>query len=137
MAKRIRGVNLESAIQEILNEYGEQVYETLNECCEDVAQESAERLQSVATFAPGNKPTGDYSKSWGVERVRTGRLKTSLVVRNEEHYRLTHLLEKGHVSRNGTGRTFRPVPAYPHIGPVEEWANEELPKRVRSAINDI
>jgi hypothetical protein len=137
MAKRIRGVDLEAAVRQILDEYGEQVYDTLNECVEDVAQEAAERLQAVGTFAPGNNPTGEYSKSWGVERVKSGRLKTSVVVRNEEHYRLTHLLEKGHVSRNGTGRTFRPVPAYPHIGPVEEWANDELPKRVRNAIHDI
>ena len=137
MAKRIQGINLEAAINEVLNEYGGRVYDALDECVKEVAQEAAERLQGVTTFAPGNTPSGEYSKSWGVERVSAGRLKTNLAVRNEEHYRLTHLLEKGHVSRNGTGRTFRPVPAYPHIGPVEEWANDELPKRVRNAINDI
>ena len=36
----------------------------------------------------------------------------------------------GHVIKNGTGRTFGKTRAFPHIAPVNDWVQEELPKRV-------
>ncbi|MNW18141.1 hypothetical protein D3C71_2175820 [compost metagenome] len=51
------------------------------------------------------------------------------MIYNEKHYRLTHLLEKGHVKRGG-GR----VAARVHIEPVEERIVAEFEKRVERAI---
>lgn len=130
MAKRIRPIDLEATVQDLLAKYGNQVYDVLKDCVKEVSDEAVEKLQSVSSFAPGGHPSGEYSRSWKQEEIKTGRLSTARVVHNEEHYRLTHLLEKGHVSKNGTHRTFGRVQAYPHIAPVNEWANGELPKLV-------
>lgn len=131
MARRkIKPIDLDATVRDLLSKYGNQVYDVLKDCVEEVSEEAVEKLQSVSHFAPGGHPSGEYSKSWKQEEVKAGRLSTRRVIHNEEHYRLTHLLEKGHVSRNGTHRTFGRVKAYPHIAPVNEWANGELPKLV-------
>ena len=130
MAKRIKPIALEATVHDILEKYGNQVYDVLSDCVKDVSDEAVNKLQSVSRFAPGGHPSGQYSRSWKAEDVKAGRLGTRKIIHNEEHFRLTHLLEKGHVSRNGTHRTFGKVPAYPHIAPVNDWANDELPKLV-------
>ncbi|MOA51074.1 hypothetical protein D3C78_1741730 [compost metagenome] len=70
------------------------------------------------------KDHGDYASSWKRKKTKEG-----YTIHNEEHYRLTHLLEKGHAKRNG-GR----VPAQVHIKPVEDQLVEEFEKRVEKAI---
>ena len=132
--KVIPAINLANALSEVLKEYGDECYTVLEEAANEVADEAVGKLQSVSHFAPGRHPSGEYSKDWTKDTIPTGRLKVKTIVHNEDHYRLTHLLEKGHVSRNGTGRTFGRVPAYPHIAPVNEWANNELPRRVKEKL---
>ena len=53
-------------------------------------------------------------------------------VYNEKYYRLTHLLEYGHATRNG-GRT----KSQPHIIWVEEEASESLINGLSDAIGRI
>ena len=50
-------------------------------------------------------------------------------VYNKTDYQLTHLLEKGHVGRDG-----RRVKAIEHIRPVEEKAAAEFEDKVKGAI---
>lgn len=134
MAKRVAIINLEKAVSEVLKEFGDECYTVLSEAVAEVSDEAVDKLQNVSHFAPGRRPSGDYSKDWTKEIQPTARLKVKTVVFNSDHYRLTHLLENGHVSRNGTGRTFGRVPAYPHIAPVNDWAEQELPKRVKEKL---
>lgn len=135
MAKRIKPVDLDATVKDLLEKYGSQVYDVLKDCVKEVSDEAVEKLQSVSSFAPGGHPSGAYSRSWKHEDVKVGRLATRKIIHNEEHYRLTHLLEKGHVSSNGTHRTFGRVAAYPHIAPVNDWANEELPRLVERKLS--
>ena len=135
--KKVGVVNLDSAIKNILNEYGDEVYKVLGTAVKEVSDEAVRKLEQVNHFAPGRNPSGAYSRDWTATDEKTGRLTQKRVVHNVDHYRLAHLLEKGHVSRNGTGRTFGRVQAYPHIKPVEEWAQEELPKRVEQLIKTL
>lgn len=134
MAKRIGILNLDTEINKLLDTFDKDVYEVLDFAVDDVANESANRLKTVQ-FKTG----GEYSKSWVSEKEPTGRLQTKRVVHNEEHYRLTHLLEKGHVIRNGrsriTGQSYGRTNAYPHIAPVEEWARAELPRMVERKLS--
>ena len=131
MAKKtVKPVDFDKAIKEALEQYGDDVLEVMGDAITKVADEAVEKLKSVKSFAPEGNPSGKYSASWKSEEKRTGRLSKKRVIHNAEHYRLTHLLEHGHVSRNGTGRTFGKVPAYPHIGEVNDWVGEELPREI-------
>lgn len=127
--KRIGILNLDSTIEKILADYGEDAYKVLDKSVDRVAQEATDKLKAVQ-FKTG----GEYSKSWVADKEPSGRFATKVIIHNEEHYRLTHLLEKGHVVRNGrsriTGESYGRTNAYPHIAPVEEWAKEELPREV-------
>lgn len=129
-SRKINPLDFDKAIKDVLQEYGEQVAEVVGDSIDSVSKEAVEKLKGVQTFAPNGNPTGAYSGSWEAEEVKTGRLSKKKIIHNKEHYRLTHLLEKGHVSRNGTGRTFGRVPAYPHIAPVNDYVANELPKEV-------
>lgn len=135
--KTVKPIDLDKAIEAVLAEYGEEVYKVLGVAVKDVSDEAVRKLEQVTQFAPNGHPTGAYSRDWVADDEKTGRLTQKRVVHNLGHYRLTHLLEKGHVSRNGTGRTFGFVKAYPHIKPVEEWAQDELPKQVEKLIKAL
>lgn len=134
MAKRIGILNLDSEINKLLETYDKDVFKVMDFAVDDVANEAANKLKTVQ-FKTG----GEYSKSWVSDKEPSGRLQTKRVVHNEEHYRLTHLLEKGHVIRNGrsriTGKSYGKTGAYPHIAPVEDWAKAELPRMVERKLS--
>lgn len=131
--KKIGVLDLEAAIADILNEYGDEVYEVLGTAVDQVSEEAVRKLQAGGSFGG----TGAYKRDWTSTDEPKGRLGKKRIIHNADHYRLAHLLEKGHVSRNGTGRTFGSVKAYPHIKPVEEWAIQELPRRVEELITRL
>lgn len=137
--KTIKPINLDATVNALLQEYGDDIFEALKESVNDVSKEAVRKLQAVDSFGARKTPhiTGAYSKDWTFDDVPVGRLRTKRVVHNEDHYRLAHLLEKGHVIKNGTGRTFGRTTGKEHIKPVNDWANEELPKLVESKIKKI
>ena len=124
MAKRIRPVDLNKAINDILSKYGDEVYTVMESSIDVVSEEAKEKLRAVNHFR--NNASGAYAESWVNEKLSGKPLTCTRAVHNEKHYRLTHLLEKGHVIKNGTGRTFGKTSAFPHIAPVNDWANKEL-----------
>lgn len=127
--KRIGILDLDSTIEKILDEHGKDAMKVMDSAVDDVAEEATNKLRAV-NFKTG----GEYSASWVCDKEPSGRFATKRIVHNEEHYRLTHLLEKGHVVKNGrsriTGKSYGRTNAYPHIAPVEEWAKSELPRAV-------
>ena len=108
---------LESAISDILNEYGDEVDKNVGEIAAQMGKKGAQALRKEAkqTFPVG---TGEYAKGWK-SQVNHGRLSTTAIIYNE-HPGLPHLLEHGHVTRNGTGRTYGDVRGREHIEPVDE-----------------
>lgn len=89
-----------------------------------VAKETAQKLKNSSP-----KMSGDYAKGWTVSK-KAG---SDVIVHNKTDYQLTHLLENGHVIRNKKGEYGR-APAHVHIAPVEEWAADELPRRIMGDI---
>lgn len=132
MAKKtVKPINLDAVISEVLEQYGSAVFDVLKGAVKEVSEEATQKLRDTSPEKSGN-----YAKAWTYDEVPVKRYQTKTVVHVEApDYRLTHLLEKGHVSRNGTGRTFGKVKAYPHIAPVNDWANEELPRRVKRKLS--
>ena len=80
--------------------------------------------------------TGKYAKGW-TRKLDRGRVSAGAVVygKTASTYAVAHLLEHGHVKRNGTGRTFGKTQAIVHIEPIEQWAVGELEDRIISKLD--
>lgn len=134
---KVSPANFAAAINKLLDEYGRDVYDVMEDAVETASKEARAKLRAVKSFNPDRHPTGAYSRSWTYRKDADSRIRATGHVYNAKHYRLTHLLEHGHVSRNGTGRTFDPVRAYEHIGPVNDWAADALPEQIKKEIEKL
>ena len=104
-------------MEEIMKEVGEGCEAAISDALDVVLPETVDDLKATSP-----KDHGDYAQDWTYKR--TGGL--SFVVYNKDHYRLTHLLEKGHAIANQHGHFSGRVPAHVHIKPAEKRACERL-----------
>ena len=135
MVVKVKPEQLGEAIRGQLETYSAEITKNINENVKEVADTTAETLKKGGAY---KERTGKYTPDWSV----TARKAVSTTqgeqysVHNRKHYQLTHLLEKGHVTRNGS-RTR----AFEHILPAEqaaeELAVEAVEKAVRSANGGI
>lgn len=108
-------MDLSNEIAKYLSEYSEEVENELDELAEETANKAVSTLKANS---PRRK--GKYAARWKVTRNKKG----NYVVHNApKTYRLTHLLERGHLLRNG-GRS----KAQPHIAQIEQQVIEEITK---------
>ena len=121
--------DLSKELNQILNTYATEVREDVDLCCKDAAVKTVEKIKEYGSDIGGE---GKYMKSWAIKEVapKHGVGTSTWVIHNKKHYRLTHLLEKGHVKRGGNGR----VKAFPHIKPAELWVINELPKELKNKL---
>ena len=122
---------VEIQMKEVLEEYSKEVARATNNSIDVVAKEAVRKLRNTSPKRSGPKHTRKYAEGWGLERnkSRQNRRINEVVVRNKTNYQLTHLLENGHVIRNGKGEYGR-YNGIKHIAPVEDWAADELPREV-------
>ena len=113
MATKVSPADLRAAVDDILNDYFDDVAEASDIAVTKTAEEAVSKLKSAK---PGFKDK-KYSKGWTKKIVRH-RLYSEAIVYNKTQGHLTHLLEFGHALRNG-GR----ADSFPHIAPV----NDEVP----------
>ena len=111
---------LSSEITKYLREYTSEVEEGLEKAKDDVSKATVKTLKSTSP-----EKTGKYAKAW--RRTKVGSAWVIHVA--APHYRLAHLLEKGHAKRGG-GR----VPGRVHIAPVEEQAVKDFENAVEKVI---
>lgn len=128
-AKKIRNVNVDKfadVIMAELSEYGDYIDQTVvKNAVHKTAEETAE---IVASAAP--RRTGAYAGSItsGASK-RRGRKYTETVYADAPHYRLTHLLERPHATRNG-GRTR----SFPHWKRGEGSVVERLIANIKEGL---
>ena len=104
--------NVGQQLAEILEDYSETVKDVRDKVFKQTAKEAVQKLKN-------------YARSWTMKTDRDG----AVTVYNKEHYRLTHLLENGHVIRNKKG-TYGRTNGIKHIQPVEEWGNDAVVERI-------
>lgn len=109
--------NLSSTIQDILDEYGDEIQENMDEIVKRVGKTGVQALRSASRSTLGG--TGKYASGW-TSQVETNRYGTMVTIYNK-YPGLPHLLEYGHAKRGG-GR----VPGRTHISPVEDNIVDEL-----------
>ena len=111
-------------MKDLLDEVDKDVKNATKRNIDTVSKESVQKLRNTSP-----RKTGSYSKGWAVKREG----EMDVVVHNRTDYQLTHLLENGHVIRNKKG-TYGRTSGIKHIAPVEEWAVDELPRRIMEDI---
>lgn len=127
--------SVEQQISEILTEFLDKETRTIERTFNLVGNETKEKLKAISPRQDGANG-GAYARSWTLKK--TGRRASghsfghlNCTVYNKDHYRLTHLLEHGHVVRNQYGTPKKPgkqhrAQAVPHIAKAEEYGNKRL-----------
>lgn len=142
MAKTVTVNNLTDAIMRELEFYANGTTEMLKAEVKQATKECKEEVkENIDKIPVGSGPwshtgllkTGAYRDSWGYTKNYEGRRDIRYTVHSKKggEYRLTHLLENGHVKVLWGVRTNGRVPAYPHIGPAEKNAEKKLINKVK------
>lgn len=131
MAKTVKVDDLADEITKVMKDFANATEETVEKAIKETAKDAVEELRNANP--PGSGQYGswkEYNKSWKVMQTKSDkRYHRKATIHNEKHYRLTHLLEKGHALVNG-GRTR----AFPHIAKVDEKAQNELIEKIKKGI---
>lgn len=122
---------LAEAVNDILEDYKEDIKRDVDIITQRMGAEGAKALRRQSRRVLKRR-TGEYAKGWKYEYRVTRRYAKTTVF--NEHYSLPHLLEHGHVTRNGTGRIYPPTPAHEHIAPVERQLVDAYEREVINKI---
>ena len=121
--------NLAGAILEELQSYSEEVTTKVKKAVDVVAKEVNAEIKNHITF---KEHTHEYVKAFRIKKVTDSQYNSTKTWHvSGGQYRLTHLLEKGHATRNG-GRT----KAYKHIEYGEELAIKRMQELTKEAIEN-
>ncbi len=119
-------INLDEELTKILDDYNEHAVDVLNSAIDESAKEARDELKVSGDF---KDRTGKYRKGWSVKSGSRFMGVESKTVHNKPKYQLTHLLEYGHVNRDGS-RTR----AFPHIAKVEAESAKNFERKVREKL---
>ena len=128
MVVNVKAEELDEAIRDQLETYNADIVKSINKNLKEVADKTAETLKKGGSY---KERTGKYTPDWSVTARKTESVAQgeSYSVHNRKHHQLTHLLEKGHVTRSGS-RTR----AFEHILPAEQAAQEMAVEAVEKAV---
>lgn len=139
--KKIKPFDFSNEIMRVWKVYGDLglgrddglISGAIEDTMKKVCQDACDDLKAVKRFSPNGNPSGAYSKDWTYEVKPVKRFTRKAIVYNEDHYRLTHLLENGHALVRG-GRTYGHVKSYEHIYPINEKAHKQFVEEVIECI---
>ena len=119
--------DLASQLAKNINEFMGATDDIVEESIEEIAQKATEITRSAGDY---KDRSGKYRRSIKHEKVKRKdhEFKATIYSRDPD-YRLTHLLEFGHQTKNG-GRT----KAYPHFAKGEQYAEDELVTTIKRKI---
>lgn len=107
-----------------LQGYSQDVADDVKQACKDIGKHCKAEIQADSPV-----DTGGYKKGWRVKVAFEDEFNARVVVHNKTDYQLTHLLEYGHVCRNG-----KRTASKPHIRPAEQRATEKLMKKLKEVV---
>ncbi len=118
---------LDEALSDVLTNYATNLREAINADTEAAAQKLRKAIQAEAPVK-----TGKQKKSWRIAKEYLGGVDLKTVVHSTD-YRKVHLLENGHLTRNGTTRT----KAFHYVGTNAEQVLSEYEQIVAETIKVV
>jgi hypothetical protein len=128
--KKVSVDQLSAEFTKIISDYTDEKAEEVKSAVKDVSKSC---LNEIKQNSP--RLTGDYKKGWRRRTAFESRQDLRVEIYNKTNYQLTHLLEFGHVIKNGTHREYGTVSGRPHIRPAEQRAEQELEKRIKAVLS--
>lgn len=119
--------NLDEVIADILEDYSTAITNTVNEQTEKAANQLK---KDIAADSPVK--TGKQKKSWRVTKEKVAGLDLKAIVHSTD-YRKVHLLENGHLTRDGVTRT-KPIR---YVSTNEEKIIKQYEQAVATAIKAV
>ena len=113
-------------IMEGLEEYAQLAADDMKKAVKKAGAQARKDIQENAPVK-----TGAYAKSWAAKTTKETANAMEIVVYSRNRYQLAHLLEYGHVKRNG-GR----VAGKAHIAPAEEKGIRQLEEEIERSLRD-
>lgn len=118
---------LSDALADVLNDYSTDIREAVNT---EIDKAAKSLKKSISADAP--VLTGTQKKSWRVTKEKLAGGDIKAIVHSTD-YRKVHLLENGHVTRNGITRT-KPIH---YVSKNEQELVEKLPGQLANAIKAV
>lgn len=119
--------NLDDAISDMLGEYATSITEAVNTQTEKAANQLKKDISADAPVK-----TGKQKKSWRVTKEKVAGMDLKAIVHSTA-YRKVHLLENGHLTRDGVTRT-KPIR---YVSKNEEKIIEQYQRDVADAIKAV
>ena len=131
MAKYTNADQLRDELDDILETYFGEVMLAADSGCEEVAKYAKGRLKDVSPRSEALDAV-HYADGWAVEKEKD---RLGMVFRIWNHYKpgLVHLLEHGHLKRNGKDRT----KAIPHVSIVQEECEKIIGEKIEMKVRKI
>jgi len=117
---------LDEMIGSVLESYADEVMNAVNQTTDQAAKELR---SAIAKDAPVE--TGKQKRSWKITKERKG-LENMAIVHSTD-YRKVHLLENGHLTRDGVTRT----KALNYVGKNADKVLSEFPDRIAEAVRAV
>ena len=128
MGKGISPSQLDSALSAVLEDYSTEVYEGVKRAVDTTAKAVDKEIRRHITF---RDRTGDYRRAFALRKKGskgTGTYGKTWYAKGGQ-WRLTHLLEHGHLNRDGSWTR-----GYPHIAYGEKLALRMLPEETEKEL---
>lgn len=119
--------DLDTQLNDILTDYSNNIVETVNE---QVVKAANQLRKAISADAPVR--SGKQRKSWRVSTSKRAGIDTVAVVHSTD-YRKVHLLENGHLTRDGVTRS----KAFHYVSKNEEKVINEFTTNVANAIKAV
>ena len=123
MSLKVSVDQLSSAIVSELENYSNNICSEIKTAAKKTGKECANEIKKKA-------PGKEYPKYWRSKAIYENKYGIVIACYNSKKPGLAHLLEYGHVIKNGTRRSFGTTRSFPHIRPAEINAINRFEKRV-------
>lgn len=125
MAKKVKPNQIANEITELLTKYSDEITQEMLATVDEVTEGVKNEIDQHITWKDKK-----YSKAFRTRNVfKDKRNKRNIWYVNPPYYRITHLLEYGHINRDGS-RTR----AYPHVKFGQEYLEENFYKKMEEVL---